>query len=187
MLNAVGRIARRFRLIARLRKGTLVFRARRATRGASKWTGLELGPPNDELAKKSNRMSPAGIVMFYASDGPETAISEIGGLVSPAVVGTFSIDKNINILDLSCLPPEPSLFTQLSYEDMGSLQFLHEFCRDLSAKVDADGFEHVDYIPTQVVTEWFRTVFRHNGRRIHGICYPSVQHPGGRSLVLFAN
>lgn len=42
-------------------------------------------------------------------------------------------------------------------------------------------------MPTQVVTEWLRTVFRWGKSSLDGIVYPSTQNPGGRSVVLFAN
>jgi hypothetical protein len=187
VLDEIGRASQRFRLVTTLKKGTCLFRARHPVEGIPVRTPLELGPPNEALANKANRMSPAGIVMFYASDDPKTAIAEIRVRTHPTVVGTFVIEKDIRILDLSCLPPEASIFVPMPERDRGSLEFLHHFCKDLSTRVKRDGYEHVDYAPTQVVTEWFRTIFRHSGQRINGICYPSTQHVGGRSLVLFAN
>jgi hypothetical protein len=55
----------------------------------------------------------------------------------------------------------------------------------VSAKVESGIREHIDYGPTQVVTEWFRTAFRHGGTILDGIIHPSTQNPGGHSLVLF--
>jgi len=68
-----------------------------------------------------------------------------------------------------------------------ALDFLHSFVKSVAAKVQPGDREHIDYVPTQVVTEWFRTVFQHNGTVIDGILYPSTQNPGGCSLVLYAN
>lgn len=57
----------------------------------------------------------------------------------------------------------------------------------MAAKVEAGSRDHIDYIPTQVVTEWFRTVFHFGKSSLDGILYPSTQNPRGHSLVLFAN
>jgi hypothetical protein len=56
----------------------------------------------------------------------------------------------------------------------------------VSTKVESGIREHIDYVPTQVVTEWFRTVFRHGGTILDGIIHPSTQNPGGHSLLPFA-
>ena len=49
-----------------------------------------------------------------------------------------------------------------------------------------DGLEHVDYVPTQVVTEWFRHVFQtEDGAHVDGVIYPSARFDGGVCCVLF--
>jgi hypothetical protein len=67
------------------------------------------------------------------------------------------------------------------------LNFLYDFVRDLGANVEPGDREHVDYVPTQVVTEWFRSAFKYEGSRIDGIYYPSAARRGGMSIVLFAD
>jgi hypothetical protein len=68
-----------------------------------------------------------------------------------------------------------------------AIDFLHSFVKSLAAKVVPGKREHIDYVPTQVVTEWFRTAFRHAKSPIDGILYMSAQRAGGKSVVLFAN
>ena len=138
-------------------------------------------------------MSPAGIVMFYGSNDSQTAVAEIDD--DPALgiaVGTFSISREVEVLDLTRLPDRIPFFkqepeTQEYAYDRHGISFLHNFVESLAAKVAPGAREHIDYVPTQVVTEWFRTVFRNGDSRIKGIYYPSTQRPGGRSIVLFAN
>jgi hypothetical protein len=49
-----------------------------------------------------------------------------------------------------------------------------------------DGREHIDYVPTQVVTEYFRHVFKDgDGQPVKGILYPSARQDGGVCCVLF--
>ncbi len=67
------------------------------------------------------------------------------------------------------------------------LAFLRAFAYDLTRPVDKDQREHVEYVPSQVVTEYFRFRFRdHGGHPVCGILYPSAALDGGRSCVLFA-
>ena len=62
----------------------------------------------------------------------------------------------------------------------------YSFVRDFVQAVEKDGREHIEYVPTQVVTEYFRRVFRDtDGEPIRGIIYPSSRHEGGKSYVLF--
>ena len=88
-------------------------------------------------------------------------------------------------MDFVQLPPRPHFFdSQISIEDRYRLLFLHSFVNDVSKKIERDGKEHVEYVPTQIVTEWVRMLSL-NGERVDGIRYPSAQCSGGSSIVLF--
>lgn len=64
--------------------------------------------------------------------------------------------------------------------------FLHDLVRDITKTVVKDGKEHIDYVPTQVVTEFFRDMFNKNRKnRIEGIIYPSSKNNKGNSSVIF--
>ena len=66
------------------------------------------------------------------------------------------------------------------------LAFLSDFVRDLGVNLEPGDREHMDYVPTQVLNEWFRAAFKYEGFRIDGIYYPSAARRGRRSIVLFA-
>ena len=68
---------RKFELISTLPAKYPLYRARRQEPGERLRTPVELGPPPREKATVANRMSPPGIVMFYGSDEPETALREV--------------------------------------------------------------------------------------------------------------
>jgi hypothetical protein len=38
------------------------------------------------------------------------------------------------------------------------LKFLHDFSREISSPVEKDGREHIEYVPTQILTEFIRVV-----------------------------
>jgi hypothetical protein len=141
-----------------------------------------LGSP-PPLKASANRMSPAGISMFYGGAEISTVVAEIGAH-SPqryAAVGQFESVKPLTMVDLARLPPIPSLFDPESRDSYYELKFLHAFARDLSAPVALDGREHIEYVPTQVVTEYLRWL---PSFHVDGILYTSAQD-GGTSCVIF--
>jgi hypothetical protein len=99
--------------------------------------------------------------MFYGSDERETAVAEIDDDPGLGIaVGTFQTMRDATILDLTRLPKRVGFFEQqsdASYVNRYTLEFLHRFVKSLAAKVEPGAQEHIDYVPTQVVTEWFRT------------------------------
>lgn len=179
-------------LVTQLKKGTRIWRARVHERGETPRTALDLGPlPRDKVdLSKSNRMSPAGIPMFYGAFDKETAIKEthddaIGKPVK-ITVGEFITARDLTVLDLSALPEIPSLFDSPQRLNRPGIIFLHSFIHDLSKQIERDGREHIEYVPTQVVTEYFRIKYQHPSfGKVRGILYPSAQSTGGKCCVLF--
>lgn len=81
-------------------------------------------------------------------------------------VGTFRTMREARILDLTTLPRRFGFFERQSDSDERNryhLAFLHSFVKSMAAKVEPGDREHIDYVPTQVVTEWFRSVFQEDG------------------------
>ena len=65
-------------------------------------------------------------------------------------------------------------------------QFLAAFSDEISKPVAHDGSEHVEYVPTQVVSEYFSQVFTYSvGKKVDGLVYPSAVVNGGKNLVVF--
>lgn len=149
-----------------------------------------IGTPKPEHARQPNRMSPAGIPMFYGAFDTATALAETfdpeqhaGKVMS---IGTFRALRDLTVLDLADLPPVPSIFDLERQGMIHSLRFLHAFADDISQPIARDGREHTDYVPTQIVTEYFRRVFRlPEGRTLDGIIYRSAKNVGATAFVLF--
>jgi hypothetical protein len=141
-----------------------------------------LGSPPPRMAA-ANRMSPAGISMFYGCDDIPTVVAEIGSHTSKrfAVIGTFEATRPLSMVNLAALPPIPSVFDPERRSYYFESLFLYEFAQDLSAAVTLDGREHIDYVPTQVVTEYMRWL---PAVAIDGILFTSAQN-GGTSCVIF--
>jgi hypothetical protein len=141
-----------------------------------------LGSPPCERAS-NNRMSPAGISMFYGSENIDTAVAEIGAhsIKRHAVVGEFETVRKLALLDLANLPALPSLYQQAGREHYDDLRFLHFLARDLAKPISLDGQEHIEYVPTQVVTEYLRYLPH---CAVDGILFRSAQNHGV-NCVLF--
>lgn len=172
-------------LLRTVELGTRIVRARAHAANKAYSSVEKLASPPIEKARYSNRMSPAGIPMFYGAEREDTALNEIDGN-DFATVADFVTLQPFKVLDLTRIPSIPSLFDQQRNPLRPAIKFLTSFNEDLSKRVEKDGREHIEYIPTQVATEYFRRVFRDaDNEAVRGIVYESSRHEGGISWVLF--
>jgi hypothetical protein len=188
MLEELGKQINRHGLLADLPEGTTLHRIRVHDPGEHPETAKALGTPPDQLARQS-RMSPAGIAMFYGSTDEETAYAEtVTPDVKAATAATFTTTRAATIVDLDNLPMVPSLFDDRTdaIENRPSLGFMAGFRSDVSAQIERDDRIHIEYVPTQVVSEYIRHMFRDPaGQPVVGLAWQSAQHGGGRNIVLF--
>ena len=163
--------------------GRIFYRGRMAHESESAgYDASSLGSPPPEKAS-ANRMSPAGISMFYGCDDIPTVMAEICSHTAKrfAVIGAFETTRPLQMVNLAALPPIPSVFDPEQRKYYHEWQFLRDFAQDLSAPVVLDGREHIEYVPTQVVTEYMRWL---PAVAIDGILFASAQN-GGTSCVIF--
>lgn len=186
LLQEIGSLSESLGIIRTVPAMTSLFRVRRSTPGTSYDSFEDLGPPPSEIAA-AGRMNPAGISYFYLALEAKTALAET--LEKPpiyAVLATFTTKLDIRVLDLAELPPIPSVFDGQRYETREVILFLDRFVSAISQPTIKDGREHIDYVPSQVVSEFFAQVFSLEDRvPLDGIVYPSALLPGGRNIVLF--
>ncbi|WP_420615463.1 HEPN-associated N-terminal domain-containing protein [Candidatus Palauibacter sp.] len=192
MLGELGTLFDDFNLFRMIREGSTVFRARVHDVGLRPSTAEQLRPPPRANAMQSNRMSPAGISMFYGAFDEETAVKETFDptlckcKMEVVTVAEFRARRDLLTVDLTDLPDSPSPFDRDKRHLRRPLWFLREFVQELSQPIRRDGREHVEYVPTQVVTEFLR--FRHRGadeRPIEGLVYNSARKGGKAAVVLF--
>jgi len=189
ILDVLGEIVRRTELVRTLGSNEVIFRARVHESSLTPTTPDELGPPPREKARQSNRMSPAGIVMFYGALDRETVIAETyepdraGAEGMMMSLAQFESVRPLKVLDLTRLPLKPSFF--VDRELRHGVAFLYAFEADFVKPIARDGMEHVEYVPTQVVTDYFRQRFRtESGDSIDGIVYRSSR-TSAPAVVLF--
>lgn len=188
-LDALCGVIESLDLYKKIEIGTKLTRVRIHSK-AEKYTKAEdLGAPPVENATYPNRMSPSGIPMFYGAFNLKTAIAETytpDGESKVGTVGKFEAVKELTLVDLSKLPAVKGIFSGVSRTYRHGLSFLIEFLEDFTAPISKDGREHIDYVPTQIVSEHLRFIHKTaDDVRIDGIIYPSSKNIGQKAVVLF--
>jgi HEPN/RES N-terminal domain 1/Terminase small subunit/RES domain len=190
LLRRIARFCVVHQLVRVIPAGARLHRVRKAPPGERPSTPLELGPPPEDWCLWPTRMSPAGIPMFYGADDVETAVQETLDGPGTYIMARFEVTRDVLILDLTDVPRVPSIFEPVGdtaeSDPRYELIFLHRFTRDVSEAIDRKDRAHVDYVPTQVVAEYFRSVALGDGRHLDGIKYTSAQCPPTACYALFA-
>ncbi|MGZ4968699.1 MAG: HEPN-associated N-terminal domain-containing protein [Methylobacter sp.] len=187
-LLTLGKLVNKLRLFDTLPTGKTLFRARPKEEGKPfPLNAKELGAPPSKYSR-TGRMNPAGISYLYLAFEQETALAEVrqGNQSLQIAIGQFETQRELQILDLTVLPEKPSIFDAQHYEELVGLFFIDEFINEITKSVIRDGREHIEYVPSQVVSEYFALVFHlEDGKRLDGIKYPSSVRSGSHNLVLF--
>lgn len=128
--------------------------------------------------------------MFYGAYDLDTAIKETYEEVEEdkkAVCGIFKPTRELNFVDLTEVYI-PSLFDEQNQHNRVNAMFLYDFVKDFTKPIERNDRAHVDYVPTQIVTEFFRHIFKaEDNKGIDGVIYPSTKNDGAKALVVFAD
>jgi RES domain len=173
-------------LIRQLESGTPIYRARPHGIWVAFDRAADLGTAAREKAFV-NRMSPAGIPLFYGAVDAGTAVREAWAgpasgkeLVS---VGRFTNSAPLPVSDLPSLSEIPSIFDEARRHLRPPLRLLHEFSARINALVRSAArteAETVEYPPTQIVRGYFRAAFaRDYGPEVSGLLYRSAARKRG--------
>ncbi|CAH0496406.1 RES family NAD+ phosphorylase [Novosphingobium sp. CECT 9465] len=173
-------------MIRKLPQGTEFYRCREKKPGENFAEPRELGPAPRQFAAQ-NRMSPAGIPMFYGAEEQKTARAET--LKKPSArhaMGRFALTRAAKVLDITS-SPTVSIFDSRRAHLYDWALFMHQFLNDFRKRIEKDERVHIDYVPTQIVTEYFRAYMKdRKGSPIGGILYRSASNTQGKCIVLFA-
>lgn len=164
-------------LISRLNKGTLIFRGRPNDTGVPYTLFKDLTAPPTEDAKE-NRMSAAGISMFYGALDKETPVKEIRNYTPDAMIdlGEFELKRELVVVDLFKIPEHLSFWMPKYFREY---KFLRKFHAEITQPVGKN--PGIDYVPTQIFTEYIRFMSNYH---IDGIIYRSSM-TGEKNIVLF--
>ena len=187
VLDEVGKAILELGYISVIPSGSIsLYRARQHKFEEEVINAKTLGSPPIQFAK-ANRMSPAVISMFYGALDVATCKAEV---IDPTwkgsvlTIGEFTNLKEFNLIDFTDIEEIPSIFDIQNRHKRSIMGFIKSFVADLSIPVKPDDTVHIEYIPTQVVTEYLKLKFQkeHN---VQGIMYKSVKYKGGLCAVLF--
>jgi len=177
------------RMVSIVKAGTPIYRCRQHAHVDDVTKANHICSPATEYAIYPNRMSSAGISMFYGAFKIKTAKLETlryDDLTKPFfTIAEFRSNEDLKLIDLSKIP-YVSPFDQENWELYDKVEFLYKFLDDFAKPVSHDGKEHIEYVPTQVITEYFRFKFsRRRDKQIDGIIYPSSKDRRLNACVLF--
>lgn len=118
----------------------------------------ECGPPPRSKATPL-RMNPSGISYFYAAEDRVTSAKEIRASEGTlAIYGLFETTRPLRIVDLSDIPivRVESIFSpEYNHELNWAGHFLRSFRNETSKPVQSND-AHIEYIPTQILSEYIR-------------------------------
>jgi hypothetical protein len=132
-------------------------------------------------------MSAEGISIFYGANNVKTALAEIyNGAEQYATIAQFRNNQELCLLDLQKVlhMKSPSLFDRRNRDKRGYIGFFKNFVNMITSMVD--NTPAIEYVPTQILTEYFRHVYGY-GCMFDGIIYPSVKNLHGKCYALFFN
>jgi hypothetical protein len=191
-LKQIGNCAIRLELVSTLQAGTSLYRVRFHEGNPPFTSPTDLGPPPVEGAFVSNRMSPPGIVMFYAALDQDTALAETCEKAGGYSIGQFQTLRHLRVLDLTKAPEPPGFFAlepdSREWRRHEAI-FFEEFIADLTKSIKRDNRVHLEYVPTQIIIEYFRRRFHADlaGDPLDGVIYPSSRKIDGVAVVLFCD
>lgn len=170
-------------LIKTLPVGTILFRVRSLSMVNQPYGFNDITSAPDGVGGQC-RMSPAGVSMFYGAYDKETSLAESlkCSIHVANLVGMFRTKLPLRVVDLTLLPNYVSIWMN-SWE---SVLFLKSFHADITQPI-RDNKENIDYVPSQVFTEYLRWMFRdRDGSSIDGVVYQSCKTES-KNIVLFCN
>lgn len=131
------------------------------------------------------RMSPAGVSMFYGAFDKDTAVEESikSANQEVLVIGMFKTICELTVVDLTALPKDVSIWM----DKWEGIAFLKSFHKDITQPLLKDAKEAIEYVPSQIFTEYLRWMFTDKQRRqVDGLIYESCKTKKA-NVVLFCN
>lgn len=182
ILQAIAHLCEQLALIQELPPGTRLWRARADIPPGKRVNASDFGPPPKQYALQSNRMNPPGIPMMYAASTALTAKLETRAI--SAKIGQWRTLRPARVLDLRHLPELPGTFSNATRNQTLGIRFLWHFRNAIMSPVARDERVHIDYLPSQVVSEFLRD-FPFAEGKLDGVLYGSMVHPRGWNVALF--
>ena len=165
-------------------KGIVMYRGRLCY-GDNQYKPKEMGAPPIEFAKEG-RANSTGISRLYLADSDKTCVHEIrSGAFDSICIGKFCLMKDISVIDfkqINNFSPFNGDFDFLEYQI--NKPILHKIDGEMGRALRA-GDNHLDYIPTQYLCDFIKTLTYKSDEKYSGVEYSSTLNPGGNNLAIF--
>lgn len=185
ILDQVQNSIIKLNLFAEMPENSRLYRCRQHNLSTPVLESKDMTSAPIEFSKANGRMNPAGISMFYCSLKKDLTIKEVvdASDTSKPYYSTaiFYTKENIKLVDLTNLPSASSIYDQANNGHNEVLSFLNNFIADISKPIHSND-SIIEYIPTQIVTEYIRF---NPELDVDGIIYPSSKEPSSSNIVLF--
>lgn len=141
-------------------------------------------PPTDKTT--DGRANARGIRCLYLGDSEETTIYETrAGAYDYVTVGKFALKKDIIVVDLKMINQISPFIDGLDcLEHAINKKHLNKINDEMS-KIMRRSDSPLDYIPTQYITDFIKSITHKGKSEYAGIEYKSAMHDTGYNLALF--
>lgn len=145
----------------------------------------EMGaPPIDKTA--DGRANARGIRCLYLGDSLDTTIYETRvGAYDYVTVGMFELKKNIIVVDLKVIHQISPYIEGLDCLEYAINREHLNKINDEMSKIMRRSDSTLDYIPTQYITDFIKSITHDGMAEYDGIEYKSVMHGDGYNLAIF--
>ncbi|WEV72717.1 RES family NAD+ phosphorylase [Bifidobacterium sp. ESL0790] len=148
----------------------------------------EMGAPPKNLLAAAGRVNPSGIRELYLCHDRETVPYEVRATVPDYVsVGTFRCEKKRRVLNLSKIDQIVPDFTNLHALRLLAVNkpLLHDFAQEVAKPVSSNPNAELDYLPTQYIAEFVKSLNDTQTQQIDGVCFESTMYPSHMNYCFF--
>ncbi|MDX8046635.1 RES family NAD+ phosphorylase [Gracilibacillus sp. S3-1-1] len=165
------------------KKGSKFYRARISNKNEFSSKDMYAPPPEKATA---GRVNPLGINYLYLATNQITSIHEIrAGAYDYLTIGEFELIEDIRIVDFTLIekisPFYPTIDAQLLAINKKHLQKISNEMAKPVRKSDGP----LDYLPTQYIADFIKSIEDNDNQAYHGIKYKSTLYKKGENIALF--
>ncbi|MCI7607310.1 MAG: RES family NAD+ phosphorylase [Spirochaetales bacterium] len=165
------------------RKGDCFYRARISD--AKGFAPEEMSAPPAGKSSEG-RANAKGVVCLYLANDKQTVLHEVrAGLFDFVTIGKFVLQKDITIVNLRGISEISPFLNEMNFLD-------YAINKDYLAKIDEDMSKSLrrsdstlDYVPTQYITDFIKSIEHNGSNEYDGIEYKSTTNSNGFNLAIF--
>ncbi|UYZ22528.1 RES family NAD+ phosphorylase [Mesobacillus jeotgali] len=165
-----------------IKRGSKLYRARISSEDGYTIDKMGAPPPGKASA---GRVNPLGINYLYLSEDIKTTLYEVrAGAYDYVTVGEFILKEDITIIDFTSLD-KISPFTDISITQLAiNKNHLKKISNEI-AKPLRRADSTLDYLPTQYIADFIKSIIHKDGKSYKGIKYKSTLSEYGYNIAIF--